>query len=68
MSWESWNKQTPPNHKLSLDSDTAVTIIPRVVPDHAALFGMLCRIRDLRLALISVEYLTNFTPAQTGLQ
>ena len=45
---------------IARENDTTITVITGVVPDQAALFGMLCRIRDLRLALISVEYLPDF--------
>ncbi len=48
---------------VSQESGAAITIITGVVSDQAALFGMLCRIRDLRLALISVEYLPDFKKA-----
>ena len=44
---------------ISQEDGATLTIITGVVSDQSALFGMLCRIRDLGLALVSVEYLTN---------
>ena len=43
------------------EGDATITTITGIVADQAALFGMLCRIRDLGLVLISVEYLQDFT-------
>jgi hypothetical protein len=42
---------------VSKEGEATLTIITGMVPDQAALFGLLCRIRDLGLALVSVEYL-----------
>ncbi len=36
-----------------------VTELAGTVPDQSALFGLLCHIRDLGLALISVEFIEN---------
>ncbi len=38
-----------------------VTELTGTVPDQAALFGLLCHIRDLGLPLISVEFIENTT-------
>lgn len=46
-----------PVQSVSRENDVIVTSLTGVVFDQAALFGMLCRIRDLGLVLISVEYL-----------
>jgi hypothetical protein len=51
------------DQSVNQEKDGTVTAITGVVPDQAALFGMLGRIRDLRLALISVEYLPDFKKA-----
>ena len=40
--------------------DISMTVITGIVPDQSALFGMLCRIRDLGLVLYRVEHLPNF--------
>ena len=42
------------------EKSATITTITGIVADQAALFGMLCRIRDLGLVLISVEYLSDF--------
>jgi hypothetical protein len=39
------------------DSSPGVTELTGTVPDQSALFGLLCRIRDLGLPLISVEFI-----------
>ncbi len=44
---------------VAYENGLTVTVITGIVSDQAALFGMLCRIRDLGLALVSVEYLPN---------
>jgi hypothetical protein len=50
----------------SVDQENGATIttISGIVADQAALFGLLCRIRDLGLVLIAVEYLPNFKKPQ----
>jgi hypothetical protein len=43
---------------VSQESGATLTTITGVVPDQAALFGLLCHLRDLGLALVSVELLS----------
>jgi hypothetical protein len=42
---------------VSMTHGAPVTELTGIVADQAALFGLLCHIRDLRLALVSVEFL-----------
>jgi hypothetical protein len=42
---------------VSPTSDVPVTELTGTVPDQPALFGLLCRIRDLGLPLVSVEFI-----------
>ncbi len=42
---------------VSHEKGPTLTVITGTVPDQAGLFGMLCQIRDLGLALVSVEFL-----------
>ncbi len=42
-----------------LEDSEAVTELYGTVPDQAALFGLLCHIRDLGLPLITVEFIEN---------
>lgn len=43
---------------VSQEDGATLTIVTGTVPDQAALFGLLLHIRDLGLALVSVEYLS----------
>ncbi len=42
---------------ISKDGGVAVTELIGTVRDQAALFGLLCRVRDLGASLVSVQYL-----------
>ena len=44
---------------VSQISGAPVTELTGTVPDQPALFGLLCRVRDLGLPLISVEFIEN---------
>ncbi len=45
------------HESVAQHGDTPVTELTGTVSDQAALFGLLCRIRDLGLPLISVEFI-----------
>jgi hypothetical protein len=49
-----------PEESVAQKDNISMTVITGTVPDQSALFGMLCRIRDLGLVLYRVEYLPNF--------
>ena len=49
---------TDVQNTVSQEEVATLTIVTGTVPDQAALFGLLLRIRDLGLALVSVEYLS----------
>lgn len=48
---------------VTRENSAFVTNLTGIVSDQAALFGMLCHIRDLGLVLISVEYLSDIEQA-----
>ncbi|MGA2821673.1 MAG: hypothetical protein ABSF61_13620 [Anaerolineales bacterium] len=41
-----------------MHGDEMVTVLTGAVADQAALFGLLCRVRDLGFVLVSAEYLS----------
>jgi hypothetical protein len=47
--WSEWFEQ------MAISTEGAVTILKGPVPDQSALHGLLIRIRDLNLTLLSVE-------------
>ncbi|NUM43589.1 MAG: hypothetical protein HUU38_02700 [Anaerolineales bacterium] len=49
---------TDVQNTVSQEEGATLTVVTGTVPDQAALFGLLLRIRDLGLALVSVEYLS----------
>ena len=53
---------TDVKNTVSQEEGATLTAITGTVPDQAALFGLLLRIRDLGLALVSVEYLSTNKP------
>ena len=53
-SWATWFEGMRLSTKLQ-DGQPPITVLTGPVADQAALFGLLCRIRDLGLPLISVN-------------
>ncbi len=51
---------------LDLDASQGTTALIGVVPDQAALHGILARIRDLGLPLLSLTCLTDERPFESG--
>jgi hypothetical protein len=54
-SWEEWFDGMEFEQKLTLDGQRGITVISGALKDQAALFGVLIKIRDLGLILISVN-------------
>jgi hypothetical protein len=65
--WSIWLDHT--RIRIESENGVEVTIIEGDVPDQPALFGILDRIRDLNLTLISVESLAGCTvPEERGVK
>jgi hypothetical protein len=53
--WEEWLEGMEFEQKYDEDGGRAITVISGALPDQAALYGVLIKIRDLGLTLISVN-------------
>jgi hypothetical protein len=57
VDWSDWLRGLTINVEVGDEGQPPVTTLAGTVPDQAALFGLLSRIRDFGLPLLLVEYL-----------